>query len=71
MKSSRGGLRQKGTWRVTCDSVFIPLANLDLSDMQENTLIEILVSSARQAVEGHPPVGRVSGRKVWHEGKVL
>nr|XP_023420932.1 LOW QUALITY PROTEIN: cohesin subunit SA-3 [Cavia porcellus] len=37
--------------------------NQNLSDMQENTLIEILVSSARQAVEGHPPVGRVSGRK--------
>ncbi|XP_010607517.1 cohesin subunit SA-3 isoform X2 [Fukomys damarensis] len=35
----------------------------NLSDVQENTLIEILVSSARQAVEGHPPVGRVSGRK--------
>ncbi|XP_013364942.1 PREDICTED: cohesin subunit SA-3 isoform X2 [Chinchilla lanigera] len=35
----------------------------NLSDVQENTLIEILVSSARQAVEGHPPVGRISGRK--------
>ncbi|XP_068919377.1 cohesin subunit SA-3 isoform X2 [Petaurus breviceps papuanus] len=34
-----------------------------LGDVQENTLIEILVSSARQATEGHPPVGRVTGRK--------
>lgn len=36
--------------------------------MQENILIEVLVSSVRQASEGHPPVGRVTGRKVWHEG---
>ncbi|MBZ3884668.1 Cohesin subunit SA-3 [Sciurus carolinensis] len=35
----------------------------NLGDVQENTLIEILVSSARQAAEGHPPVGRVTGRK--------
>ncbi|KAF7486073.1 Hypothetical predicted protein [Marmota monax] len=35
----------------------------NLGNVQENTLIEILVSSARQAVEGHPPVGRVTGRK--------
>ncbi|XP_062945881.1 cohesin subunit SA-3 [Cynocephalus volans] len=35
----------------------------NLDDVQENTLIEILVSSARQASEGHPPVGRVTGRK--------
>nr|XP_051703679.1 cohesin subunit SA-3 isoform X3 [Oryctolagus cuniculus] len=34
-----------------------------LGDVQESTLIEILVSSARQAAEGHPPVGRVTGRK--------
>ncbi|KAK2506860.1 hypothetical protein MC885_009846 [Smutsia gigantea] len=34
-----------------------------LSDVQESTLIEILVSSVRQASEGHPPVGRVTGRK--------
>ncbi|XP_044528248.1 cohesin subunit SA-3 [Gracilinanus agilis] len=34
-----------------------------LGDVQENTLIEILVSSARQATEGSPPVGRVTGRK--------
>ncbi|KAM9005119.1 cohesin subunit SA-3 isoform 7-T8 [Sarcophilus harrisii] len=34
-----------------------------LGDVQENTLIEILVSSARQATEGYPPVGRVTGRK--------
>lgn len=26
-------------------------------------LIEILVSSARQAAEGHPPVGRITGKK--------
>ncbi|KAF6127474.1 stromal antigen 3 [Phyllostomus discolor] len=35
----------------------------NLGDVQENTLIEILVSSVRQASEGHPPVGRVTGRK--------
>ncbi|XP_077879914.1 cohesin subunit SA-3 isoform X1 [Ictidomys tridecemlineatus] len=35
----------------------------NLGNVQENTLIEILVSSARQAAEGHPPVGRVIGRK--------
>ncbi|XP_032315615.1 cohesin subunit SA-3 isoform X1 [Camelus ferus] len=34
-----------------------------LGDVQESTLIEILVSSVRQASEGHPPVGRVTGRK--------
>ncbi|XP_058536700.1 cohesin subunit SA-3 [Ochotona princeps] len=34
-----------------------------LGDVQESTLIEILVSSARQASEGLPPVGRVSGKK--------
>ena len=47
--------------------IFHPSANLDLGDVQESTLIEILVSSVRQASEGHPPVGRVTGRKVWHE----
>uniref|UniRef100_A0A8C3WNK8 Cohesin subunit SA n=1 Tax=Catagonus wagneri TaxID=51154 RepID=A0A8C3WNK8_9CETA len=35
----------------------------NLGDVQESTLIEILVSSVRQATEGHPPVGRVTGRK--------
>ncbi|XP_037670737.1 cohesin subunit SA-3 [Choloepus didactylus] len=35
----------------------------NLGDVQERTLIEILVSSVRQASEGHPPVGRVTGRK--------
>ncbi|XP_059547822.1 cohesin subunit SA-3 [Myotis daubentonii] len=35
----------------------------NLGDVQESTLIEILVSSVRQASEGHPPVGRVTGRK--------
>ncbi|XP_075384286.1 cohesin subunit SA-3 [Tenrec ecaudatus] len=34
-----------------------------LGDVQESTLIEILVSCVRQASESHPPVGRVSGRK--------
>ncbi|XP_006764733.1 PREDICTED: cohesin subunit SA-3 [Myotis davidii] len=37
--------------------------NQNLGDVQESTLIEILVSSVRQASEGHPPVGRVTGRK--------
>ncbi|XP_025131264.3 cohesin subunit SA-3 isoform X8 [Bubalus bubalis] len=35
----------------------------NLGDIQESTLIEILVSSVRQASEGHPPVGRVTGKK--------
>ncbi|XP_069072021.1 cohesin subunit SA-2-like [Pleurodeles waltl] len=35
----------------------------ELNDQQEGALIEILVSTMRQAVEGHPPVGRVSGKK--------
>ncbi|XP_058425143.1 cohesin subunit SA-3 [Diceros bicornis minor] len=35
----------------------------NLGDVQESTLIEILVSSVQQASEGHPPVGRVTGRK--------
>ncbi|XP_045140300.1 cohesin subunit SA-3 isoform X2 [Echinops telfairi] len=34
-----------------------------LGDVQESTLIEILVSCVRQASESHPPVGRVTGRK--------
>ncbi|XP_065426655.1 cohesin subunit SA-3 isoform X14 [Chrysemys picta bellii] len=33
-------------------------------DQQENALIEILVSSMRQATEGKPPVGRGPGKKV-------
>lgn len=36
----------------------------ELNDQQEGALIEILVSTMRQAVDGHPPVGRVSGKKV-------
>ncbi|KAM4820558.1 cohesin subunit SA-3 isoform 2-T2 [Thomomys bottae] len=36
---------------------------LNLSSVQERTLIEILVSSARQAAEVQPPVGRVTGKK--------
>ncbi|EGW05047.1 Cohesin subunit SA-3 [Cricetulus griseus] len=35
----------------------------NLGDTQERMLIEILVSSARQAAEGHPPVGRIAGKK--------
>lgn len=55
-----------GGWLIY-DSVFHPPTNPDLGDVQESTLIEILVSSVQQASEGHPPVGRVTGRKVWHE----
>ncbi|XP_042542659.1 cohesin subunit SA-3 [Dipodomys spectabilis] len=35
----------------------------NLSNVEERTLIEILVSSARQAAEIQPPVGRVTGKK--------
>ncbi|XP_029436046.1 cohesin subunit SA-3 [Rhinatrema bivittatum] len=34
-----------------------------LGDRQESALTEIMVASMRQAVEGHPPVGRVIGKK--------
>ncbi|XP_038624177.1 cohesin subunit SA-3 [Tachyglossus aculeatus] len=44
-------------------SVLLLEAENSLEDVQESTLIEILVSSARQATEGHPPVGRATGRK--------
>jgi hypothetical protein len=47
-------------WCFIFDLLSIP----DLGDMQERMLIEILVSSARQAAEGHPPVGRITGKKV-------
>ncbi|KAL6091831.1 hypothetical protein STEG23_023268 [Scotinomys teguina] len=39
------------------------LKDQNMGDMQERMLIEILVSSARQAAEGHPPVGRTTGKK--------
>nr|XP_033780327.1 cohesin subunit SA-3 isoform X2 [Geotrypetes seraphini] len=35
-----------------------------LGDRQESALTEIMVASMRQAVDGHPPVGRVTGKKV-------
>ncbi|KAJ7332324.1 hypothetical protein JRQ81_014504 [Phrynocephalus forsythii] len=34
-----------------------------LGDRQESALVLLLVASMRQATEGHPPVGRVSGKK--------
>ncbi|XP_077988288.1 cohesin subunit SA-2-like isoform X3 [Glandiceps talaboti] len=34
-----------------------------LDDRQETALIEVMVSAARQAAEGHPPVGRSSAKK--------
>uniref|UniRef100_A0A8C8RTA1 Cohesin subunit SA n=1 Tax=Pelusios castaneus TaxID=367368 RepID=A0A8C8RTA1_9SAUR len=34
-------------------------------DQEENALIEVLVSSMRQATEGKPPVGRGPGKKVF------
>ncbi|KAJ1118594.1 hypothetical protein NDU88_006785 [Pleurodeles waltl] len=35
-----------------------------LSNAQERALIEVILASVRQAVEGHPPVGRGAARKV-------
>ena len=61
-----GVLRDWG-WLVY-ESVVCPPAHPDLGDAQESTLVEILVSSVRQASEGHPPVGRATGRKVQREG---
>ncbi|XP_029141815.1 cohesin subunit SA-3 [Protobothrops mucrosquamatus] len=36
-----------------------------LGDLKESSLILILVASMRQATEGHPPIGRFSGKKVF------
>ncbi|XP_032074548.1 cohesin subunit SA-3 [Thamnophis elegans] len=36
-----------------------------LGDLKESSLILILVASMRQATEGHPPLGRFSGKKVF------
>ncbi|ETE60106.1 Cohesin subunit SA-3, partial [Ophiophagus hannah] len=36
-----------------------------LGDLRESSLILILVASMRQATEGHPPIGRFSGKKVF------
>ncbi|XP_056411819.1 cohesin subunit SA-2-like isoform X2 [Hyla sarda] len=35
-----------------------------LSTVQENLLVELMLASVRQAVEGHPPVGRGAAKKV-------
>ncbi|KAM9396350.1 cohesin subunit SA-1a isoform 1-T1 [Salvelinus alpinus] len=35
-----------------------------LSDRQENSLIELMVCTIRQAAEAHPPVGRGTGKRV-------
>ncbi|KAM3934220.1 cohesin subunit SA-2-like [Leptodactylus fuscus] len=37
---------------------------VDLSVIQENLLVELMLATVRQAVEGHPPVGRGAGKKV-------
>ncbi|KAG8586681.1 hypothetical protein GDO81_005448 [Engystomops pustulosus] len=37
---------------------------VDLSAIQENLLVELMLASVRQAVEGHPPVGRGAAKKV-------
>ncbi|XP_073397533.1 cohesin subunit SA-2-like isoform X4 [Dendrobates tinctorius] len=37
---------------------------LGLSAMQENLLVELMLATVRQAVEGHPPVGRGAAKKV-------
>ncbi|XP_078284314.1 cohesin subunit SA-1 [Rhinoraja longicauda] len=35
-----------------------------LTDQEESALIELMVCSMRQAVEVHPPIGRLSGKKL-------
>ncbi|XP_069492734.1 cohesin subunit SA-2-like isoform X2 [Ambystoma mexicanum] len=35
-----------------------------LSDAQESALVDVILASVRQAVQGHPPVGRGAARKV-------
>ncbi|KFP04214.1 Cohesin subunit SA-2, partial [Calypte anna] len=35
-----------------------------LSDAHENTLIEIILATVREAAEGHPPVGRGTAKKI-------
>ncbi|KAL1765233.1 cohesin subunit SA-3 isoform X1, partial [Sigmodon hispidus] len=52
-----------GSYLKDWESLTSLLLQKDQSDMQERMLIEILVSSARQAAEGHPPVGRSTGKK--------
>ncbi|KAG8586674.1 hypothetical protein GDO81_005448 [Engystomops pustulosus] len=37
---------------------------VDLSAIQENLLVELMLASVRQAVEGHPPVGRGAAKKI-------
>ncbi|CAJ0954527.1 unnamed protein product, partial [Ranitomeya imitator] len=37
---------------------------LGLSAIQENLLVELMLATVRQAVEGHPPVGRGAAKKV-------
>lgn len=59
-----------GRWLV-CGCIFDPLSIPDLDDKQERMLIEILVSSARQAAEGHPPVGRITGKKVGMSDRLV
>ncbi|KAM4749209.1 cohesin subunit SA-3 [Rhinophrynus dorsalis] len=48
-------------WECQTDLLLVEETGLD--DTQESALIEILVSSMRQAVEGTSPVGRVPGKK--------
>ncbi|XP_053319856.1 cohesin subunit SA-3 [Spea bombifrons] len=49
-------------WECQTDLLLLEIDGMD--DKQESALIEILVSSLRQAAEGTSPVGRVPARKV-------
>lgn len=37
---------------------------LGLNVTQENLLVELMLATVREAMEGHPPIGRGAGRKV-------
>uniref|UniRef100_A0ABM5G4Q1 Cohesin subunit SA n=1 Tax=Pogona vitticeps TaxID=103695 RepID=A0ABM5G4Q1_9SAUR len=51
-------------WPVMTGLLLDELPAEGLDDQQESALVLLLVASIRQATEGYPPVGRVSGKKV-------
>ncbi|XP_007444165.1 cohesin subunit SA-3 [Python bivittatus] len=51
-------------WQVMTGLLLEESSVEGLGDLKESSLILILVASMRQATEGHPPVGRFSGKKV-------
>ncbi|XP_063152835.1 cohesin subunit SA-3 [Candoia aspera] len=52
-------------WQVLTGILLEDSIEAGLGDVKESSLILILVASMRQASEGHPPIGRFSGKKVF------